>query len=138
MRVPSLIIAQASEDKKARQNIFFSLAGKWVSSETALEVADAALKGEGNEKKQELMWKLLKALIDAGKIPMRDRVTLIDELAEKGRLDLVHRVLAGPADVPERIVVRGLRKALSLEKMTAKVCLYSHPFVSASPPYIFT
>lgn len=67
------------------------------------------------------LWRLLGALLDAGRLPLRERPRLMEELLEKGQsgpvglgLGMVRRVLAGPGDVPERAVVRALQRALAL------------------------
>jgi hypothetical protein len=69
-----------------------------------------------NNGEQRPVWRLLGALLDAGKLPLRERPFLMEELLAHGRLDLVKRVLAGPADVPERVVVRALQRALILQQ----------------------
>ncbi len=72
--------------------------------------------GNGTSEKgeQRPLWRLLGALLDAGKLPLRERPFLMEELLAHRRIDLVKRVLGGPADIPERAVVRALQRALML------------------------
>jgi hypothetical protein len=132
---------QEQEQQQQQQQVKWGkargpLARTPVSARTALVVARRCLggdgegpseaaargnkrrKGSGNEGPHEPLWRLLGALLDAGKLPLRERPFLMEELLEaRGRqgLDLVKRVLGGPADVPERAVVRALQRALLLQ-----------------------
>jgi len=66
----------------------------------------------GREERQAALWRLLQALIEAGKFPLREHPSILLQLLRRNKKEVVAAALAGPGDLSERMVVQALHALL--------------------------
>jgi len=108
--VASLCLAE--EDEEGGEGILEGGRGKKARRRKSREgQGEGATEGRKQER-QAGLWRLLQALIEAGKYPLREHPTLLLQLLQRGRKEVVAAALAGPGDLSEKSIVQSLRAVL--------------------------
>ncbi|TFJ82279.1 hypothetical protein NSK_006399 [Nannochloropsis salina CCMP1776] len=101
--------------------------GSGATPRTKIKGQAARGGGEGRKEERVVMWVLLRALIEAGKFPLREEAPLVLRLVEEGPLELTEAVLAGPGEVSERTIVCLLRRLLRPQEHPLPPIIASSP-----------